>query len=409
MSDEFYNLVTDGVYFYASNYTKNSVCRMNAYGEIEYDFIVVDKPLCLAIASNRLIIQSLGYIHSYQLNPLLKVQSVSYASSTQYPSIVYQTGYIYVSNFTKGTITRIDFTGISEVIHTGLVGISGMTSVANTLYFSNYNLNGIYFYLQNTLQQYLPVTKPRGLHFSNNNIYICYGDIETTYGIAVNTFGTSFKSDFFQDYLFNSVPINTLRVSNLLYITNMNSNVIYKNKDIFTSGNFKKIENYNAAGITQSVVAQNPSCVANPAFNSLIQLRTLGSNPSNPIHPIITRAGRTTGSNIPFGIGLGTTYEAFKMRRKAETLKFRDTANTVGYTKTNKELFSHMVKYSGAYHFSKTRLNQILKENNGKLPCDIGINNGKPITITLPTNSGIHDSRFEGYYLNPYLTYYPSL
>jgi hypothetical protein len=323
--------------------------------------------------------------------------------------MAYNNGILYVSNYTKGTIHKVDSTGISTILYTGLIGISGMTYAANNLYFSNYNLDGIYFYLQNTLQQYLPVTKPRGLSFSENNFYICHGDPNDTYGIYVNGYGTSFKTNVFSDYLFKSVPLNTLLLSNMLYITNYKSNVIYKNKTIFASGVFRQILNYNASGITQSVVSQNVSCVNNPAFNSLIQLRTIGSNTGNPIPPITTRVGRTQGSQIPFNIGLGSSYESFKMRRKAETLKFRNSQNNVGYTQTNKELFSHMVKYSGAYHFSKTRLNQLLKENNGQLPCDIGVNNGKPITITPPTNSGIHDSQFEGYYLNPYLAYYPSL
>jgi len=417
-NDEFYNFVTDGTYFYSSNALRDIVCRINQNGSIEYDFISIDNPISLAITNytgrNQLLfVQTLINISIYEFdtpNSVVKIRVVPYSSSVKYPSMFHHTleDKLYISNYNEGTITTIDSNYNSTVVYRDFKGISGMTLASNKIYISNYDRNLILFIDEGVFIPYINVYCPRGIQFYFGNFYICYGQ-DVRRGIGVNAYLTSSFREVFSDFLFNSVPLNTLLFSNALYITLENTNVIYKNKTIFMAGNFTQSIVYNAPKITQSSVATNPLCVSNTAFRALIQLRTVGSNPSNPIPPITTIIGRTQGNRIPFNVGLGNDYESLKLRRKAETLKYRNSENNPGYTLTTKQLYANMVKYGGAYHFSKARVKQLLKENNGTLPCDIGVNNGNPITITPPTNSGIHDSTIEGYYLNPYITYYPSL
>jgi hypothetical protein len=184
---------------------------------------------------------------------------------------------------------------------------------------------------------------------------------------------------------------------------------LYRNKSVFTTVDFRTLVEYDLNRITSSVILSNINCLDDPKFQPLIQLRTVGSNPNNPITPVTTLLGREQGNQIKFNLGLGTDYESLKMRRKAETLKFRNSATQPGYTMSTKEMYAHMVKFGGAYHYSRARIKQLLAENNGNLPCDIGVNNGNPIVITPPSNSGVNDTTFEGYYLNPYVPYYPSL
>lgn len=417
-NDEFYNFVTDGTYFYSSNAARNTVCRINQNGTIRYDFISINNPIGLAITTytgrnQSIFVQTLTNISIYEFdtpNSVIKIKVLPYSSSVQYPSMFHHTSEdkLYISNYSEGTITTIDSNYISTVAYRDLKGISGMTLASSKIYLSNYDRNLILFIDEGVPKTYINVYRARGIQFHANNFYVCYGEGKIR-GVGVNTYGTSTFREVFSDYLFNSIPLNTLFFSNALYVTLEKSNVINKNKSIFIVVDFKRSIFYNAPTITQSVIATNQECVSNVAFQALIQLRTIGSNPSNPRPPVTTLDGRTRGNNIPFNVGLGTDYESFKMRRKAETLKFRNSENNPGYTLTNKELYANMVKYGGAYHFSKARVKQLLKANNGTLPCDIGINNGNPITITPPTNSGIHDSTIEGYYLNPYITYYPSL
>lgn len=421
-SDGFYNLVTDGTYFYSSNTSRNVVSRIRQDGFIKPDFIIIYNPICLAITKyttpgkkQRLFVQTFTDIHVYEFTTALtvtKLTIIPFDSSIYYPSMFHHTveDKLYVSNYTKGTIHTIDHTNNVSLLYSDLKGISGMVLASNQIYLSNYNRNGIFSINNGVVQLYMNISSPRGLSYSDGKFYVCYGTgTGKNRGIAVNIYGTPFFNDVFSDFLFNTVPLNTLLLSNNLFITLENSNVIYKNKSFFGTVDFRSLIYFDLNVVTPSSIATNPNCVSNPAFQSLIQLRTIGSNPNNPIPPVTTLLGRSQGNQIRFNFGLGSDYESLKMRRKAETLKFRNSTNNPGYTLTTKELYKNMVKHGGAYHFSKARLNQLLKANNGTLPCDIGVNNGNPIVITPPSNSGIHDSTIEGYYLNPYIPYYPSL
>ena len=413
----FYNIVTDGTYFYSSNTLQNVVSRISQTGFAKIDFISIKSPICLAITKytnrkQRLFVQTYDSIVIYEFDTptvTIKLSTIPYVSSRQYPAMFHHTSEdkLYISNYANGTIHTLNSSNVLSLAYSGVKSISGMTLASNQLYISIYERDGLFTFAQGEFQFYMNIPAPRGLAYSDGNFYVCYG--RTTKGIAVNSIGTPFFKDVFSDFLFNTVPINTLLLSKNLYITLENSNVIYRNKTVFTTIDFKSLILYDLDRVTPSVISTNKECVENPAFQPLIQLRTVGSNPNNPIPPVTTLLGRLEGNQIKFNLGLGSDYESLKMRRKAETLQFRNSATQPGYTLTTKALYAHMVKFGGAYNFSRARIKQLLEKNNGTLPCDIGINNGNPIVITPPSNSGVNDTTFEGYYLNPYIPYYPSL
>jgi hypothetical protein len=131
----------------------------------------------------------------------------------------------------------------------------------------------------------------------------------------------------------------------------------------------------------------------NYPYLGLIQLRTIGSNKYNPIIPITTLNGRTNGygGNLKFDSNalLFSTYDDFKMRRKAEYLKYRGV-NNAGF-KTNE--FSSVVSNQARKTYSSAKLRQIALQNSN-LTCNTTV-------LTPPSNSGIRDPNFAGYYLSP--------
>ena len=139
--------------------------------------------------------------------------------------------------------------------------------------------------------------------------------------------------------------------------------------------------------LNRSILSLNPACISNPDYNKLIQLRTVGSNQSNPIPPVTTLVGRTSGENILFTDI--HTYEARKMRRKVGVLQYNSTTHIHGDTKTKKQIYSQFAKVSGASQYSQSRLKKMEALN-----CE-------DVSILLPpTNSGIRDTTFPGYILN---------
>lgn len=131
----------------------------------------------------------------------------------------------------------------------------------------------------------------------------------------------------------------------------------------------------------------------NYPYLGLIQLRTIGSNKYNPIIPITTLNGRTNGygGNLKFdsNLLLFSSYEDLQMRRKAEYLKYRGV-NNPGF-KTNE--FSNIVGNQARRVYSSAQLRQIASEN-ATLTCNSTV-------LTPPSNSGIRDPNFPGYYLSP--------
>lgn len=148
--------------------------------------------------------------------------------------------------------------------------------------------------------------------------------------------------------------------------------------------------------MNQSVLLSNPECVSNLDYNKLIQLRTIGSNPNNPIPPVTTLNGRLTGQNVIFTDT--ETYEDYKMRRKVGVLEYNTTTNIHGHIKTKKQNFSRMSQIKGSSQFSQVQL-----KNLATTPCDY-------IPVLLPpTNSGVRDLTFPGYKLNKSIQFKLSL
>jgi len=423
----FSNLVTDGQYFYSSNTYERVIVRITKAGgknSMEESFIKMDEeqsPLSLAIVDNTLYVYTVkngtdrfGFIVRYNLSTKKIIDTIPLASySIFYPTMMVYQRNLYLS-YDSGVILKITPDLFQYTYSTGIEGISGMAVALNSLYISSVTKNSIYVVEGILKEGPMDVTEkfqidsPRGLDSNGDSLYVCFGSQLKNCGLATYSVTNSVRTFLLTYFSYGMIPLNVL-YSGSLYLTMMNSNTLFRNSDIFSTASFVVVKNYNSIGITQSVVATNPACLQNPAYRGLINLRTVGSNPSNPIKPILTRLERTTGNNIQFNIGIGTSYDSLQMRRKAETLCYRKNANDPGVVLSKKEQFKDVVKTGGIYNFSRARLAKLLEENDDKVPCSIGFNNGQPVLITPPSKSGIVDTQFEGYYLDPFVTYYPSL
>ena len=163
--------------------------------------------------------------------------------------------------------------------------------------------------------------------------------------------------------------------------------------------------------VTPSVTTRNPKCQLN--YSNLINLRN-GTTIDTPHILTTTIVGRNTGNNIKFlspSEGINATYDDFKMRRKAETLKYRHGISATAYTRTASDNFSNVVKTGGSSQYSSTRLSQLIRDNQGVFPdtCKPGYKN--VLVKSSPSSSGIRGSNSNsGYlFLNPYVAYYPTI
>ncbi len=162
--------------------------------------------------------------------------------------------------------------------------------------------------------------------------------------------------------------------------------------------------------ITQSVIATNLNCTQDPqnAYEGLIKLRTTGNSIAVRV-PITSLEGRLTGQNVKFNTAdIGTSYEDYKMRRKAEVLKYRHGTNAPGIVLTNKASYNNLVNNRTSNSYSSTRLKQIIEQNNGNIP-EKCLNQSRMWVMSTPSQSGVRDYKTPGYYLDPYIPYYPSL
>jgi hypothetical protein len=158
--------------------------------------------------------------------------------------------------------------------------------------------------------------------------------------------------------------------------------------------------------ITQSVIATNLNCTSDEAYLGLIKLRTTGNSTAVRV-PITTLEGRLSGQNIKFNTAdIGTSYEDYKMRRKAEVLKYRYGTNSPGIVLTSNQMYKMASANKGGY--SSARLKQFAEQNNGNIP-DKCLELNKIWIVSTPTQSGVRDYKTPGYYLDPYVAYYPSL
>jgi hypothetical protein len=151
-------------------------------------------------------------------------------------------------------------------------------------------------------------------------------------------------------------------------------------------------------GITHTIFVDdlgnllNASCAefVNAPGASLIELRQM-----NATSQITSLAGRTIGNRIDL---TRFTIFDYEMRRKAETLQHKK--NQSGFSK--KKQFAQMSKtVSGSYFYSSKDLTQSLVE---RLDCP-----NLDTIIRPPTNSGIRDYKYPGYYYDISVPYLPSL
>jgi len=409
MSQEtgFYSIATDGSSLFVSNTSRNSICKIGPDGEVDNNFIIVTSPISIAIRTNVLFVQTLRLIHVYNLSvsyQATNIASLRFDSSGKYPSMAYNRydNLLYISNYERGTITTMSSTGVFTRVLSNLYGISGLSFASNVLYFSNEVNNTISFYTNNITQECLSITRPKGISFSPNGLYICYGTTDN-FGIALHKLSSSVYTDVMNTYLERSLPLTITFAGGDFYHTADRRTEIYKNDERFIAVEYTDIKTPMA--ITQSVVTKNPNCINNPAFTALINLRTIGSNPNNPIIPVTTLEGRTQGAQVKIDEGVGLSYEVLKMRRKAEILKYKNLDSISGGTLTKKQSLSNLVNQGGSYQYSKAKIERLIREQN----CIVGLNVGIPAEKTAPTKSGIVDPKFEGYYLNTNVPFYKSL
>ena len=143
--------------------------------------------------------------------------------------------------------------------------------------------------------------------------------------------------------------------------------------------------------VDNSGIIIDVSCVE---FVDVPGLSLLGLRTNDARSQVRTLNGRLTGININLD---KYTYFDYQMRRKAETLQYRK--NQIGLSK--KQQFAQISKTrSGSYYYSnKDLLNNI---KNRTCPNADGI-------IRPPTNSGVHDYKYPGYYYDSIIPYAPSL
>lgn len=144
----------------------------------------------------------------------------------------------------------------------------------------------------------------------------------------------------------------------------------------------------NDAGVT------NPECVGIVDIEgaSLLSLRTM-PNESR----VLSLDGRASGTILNL-----TKYSVFdyQMRRKAETLKYRKNESPL----SKKQQYAQISKArGGSYYYSSQGITQKL---TNKLDCPT-LNLG--IIVRPPTNSGVRDYKYPGYYYDANIPYLSSL
>lgn len=150
-------------------------------------------------------------------------------------------------------------------------------------------------------------------------------------------------------------------------------------------------------GITHTVFVNNvgtidPSCVGivDVPGASLLGLRQM-----DPSSRITSLNGRTNGTNLDLS---RFSFFSYQMRRKAEALQYRKNQITL----TKKQQYAQISKTgSGSYYYSSLDLTQ---KQNLSLNCP-----NLDVIVRPPTNSGVNDIKYPGYYYDVSVPYLPSL
>ena len=148
-------------------------------------------------------------------------------------------------------------------------------------------------------------------------------------------------------------------------------------------------------GITHTALVDNlgnidASCnvIVNDPVSNLLRLRS-----NDPISQVITLIGRTNGTKVDL-----TRYSFFdyQMRRKSETLQYKKNQSDI----SKKKQYAQISKTTrGSYYYSSRDLTQGLNRDCPNLD----------VIIRPPTNSGVHDYKYPGYYYDVKVPYLPSL
>jgi hypothetical protein len=152
---------------------------------------------------------------------------------------------------------------------------------------------------------------------------------------------------------------------------------------------------------TTSVIRTTPACGLKD-LSSSESAKVRHEYPYIPLKHLRTPSIPITDLNRNKGLGINfdtlNSYDELKMRRKAEYLKYRGLTNA-GYNLNN---FSAVVNNPGRKPFSSATLRQIALDNQT-------INCNGIVNITLPTNAGVVDNNFKGYYLSNNVPFFDSL
>ena len=148
-------------------------------------------------------------------------------------------------------------------------------------------------------------------------------------------------------------------------------------------------------GITHTVFVDDAgtvdaSCalIVNDPDANLLNLRSM-----NNVNQVRSLAGRLSGTRLD--LSKFTMFD-YQMRRKAETLQYRK--NQTGFSK--KKQYSQLSNIGGLYS------EQVLARIVSNTDCSfVNID----AVVRPPTNSGIYDYKYPGYYYDKSVPYLPSL
>ena len=152
------------------------------------------------------------------------------------------------------------------------------------------------------------------------------------------------------------------------------------------------------SGITHTVFVNDlgvidPSCVGivDVPGASLLGLRQMELTSR-----ITSLNGRSNGIKINL---TKFNFFQYQMRRKAETLQYRKNQSYL----SKKQQYSKITKTSsGSYYYSSKDVTQKLNSQNLNCP-------NLDVIPRPPTNSGVRDYKYPGYFYNVNVPYYPSI
>jgi hypothetical protein len=145
------------------------------------------------------------------------------------------------------------------------------------------------------------------------------------------------------------------------------------------------VDDEGTIDVSCNLIANNPTA-------NLLALRTM-----NQASQIISLNGRLSGQKLDL---TKFSFNDYEMRRKAETLQYRK--NQSGFSK--KKQYSQISNIGGLYSIQVLRRLTQPDLNNCPNP-----NINQDVIIRPPTNSGVRDYKFSGYYYDARIPYLNTL